>query len=123
MRRNLNMSLKQTAVAVLFGSALASLPMLAQESVLYKPSPLRPQRPQMNAAAPVIPDFAEESSADEAAYEEREFIQHLNGLSRALTDFAATYKSGQVDLKRVKALRKALHELEKSEWFRPQKAK
>src|SRR5437879_3880680 len=81
MRRNLNVSLKQTAVAVLFGSALASLPMLAQESALYKLSPLRSQRPQMNAAAPVIPDFGEESSADEAAYEEREFIQHLNGLS------------------------------------------
>jgi len=77
----------------------------------------------MNASGPVIPDFAAESPADAAAYEEREFIQRLNGLSRALTDFAATYKSGQVDLKKVKAVRKALHELEKSEWFRPQKAK
>jgi hypothetical protein len=81
------------------------------------------QRSQMNASAPVIPDFAAESPADVAVYEEREFIQRLNGLSRALTDFAATYKSGQVDLKKVKALRKALHELETAEWFRPQKAK
>ena len=81
------------------------------------------QRSQMNASAPVIPDFAAESPADVAAYEEREFIQRLNRVSRALTDFAATYKSGQVDLKKVKALRKALHELETSEWFRPQKAK
>jgi hypothetical protein len=51
------------------------------------------------------------------------FAGFLNELSRALTDFTATYKSGQVDLKKVKAVRKALHELEKSEWFRPQKAK
>jgi hypothetical protein len=77
--------------------------------------------PQMNISAPFIPDW--ESPADVAAYEEREFIQRLEGLSIALTDFAATYKGGQVDLKKVKTLRKALHELEKSEWFRPQKAK
>jgi len=76
----------------------------------------------MNASATVIPDVAEESPPEEA-YEEREFIQRLNGLARALNVFAATYKSGQVDLSKVKAVRKALHELEKSELFRPQKAK
>ena len=37
--------------------------------------------------------------------------------------FVDDYKSGQVDVKRVKALRKAVHELEKTEWFRPPKAK
>ena len=78
---------------------------------------------QMDTSAPFMPGFPEESPADAAAYEEREFLQHLNGLSQALTDFAATYKNGQVDLKKVKALRKALHELEKSDWFRPQKVK
>jgi hypothetical protein len=70
-----------------------------------------------------FPDVAEESPADWAAYEERKFIQRLDGLSRALNAFAETYKGGQVDLKKVKALRKAMHELEKSEWFRPPKAK
>jgi hypothetical protein len=49
----------------------------------------RAQTSQMNVSAPVIPDFGAESPADAAAYEEREFIQRLNGLSRALTDFAA----------------------------------
>jgi hypothetical protein len=83
--------------------------------------PKQVPQPQMNTPVPFIPDW--ESPADVAAYEERQFIQRLNGLSRALTDFAATYKSGQVDLKKAKTLRKALHELEKSEWFRPQKAK
>ena len=77
----------------------------------------------MSAPSPVIPAFAEESPIDVAAVNERELIQSLNGLSRALTDFAATYKSGQVDVRKVKAVRKALHQLENSEWFRPQKAK
>jgi hypothetical protein len=56
------------------------------------------------------------------ADEEREFIQRLNELSRALSAFSETYKSGLVDLKKVKAVQKAMHELEKSKWFRPQKA-
>jgi hypothetical protein len=86
-------------------------------------SPPLIQGSQMNASRTAVPGFAEESSVDEADYEARAFIQNLNELSRALTDFAANYKSGQVDVKKVKAVRKALHELEKSEWFRPQKAK
>jgi hypothetical protein len=55
--------------------------------------------------------------------EERDFILRLNGLSKALTAFVETYKSGRVDLKGVKALQKAMRDLEKSEWFRPPKAK
>jgi hypothetical protein len=68
-----------------------------------------------------LPDFAAESPAQLAADQEREFIQRLNGLSRALGAFTETYKGGEIDLKKVKALRKAMHELEKSPWFRPQK--
>ncbi len=68
-----------------------------------------------------VPDLAEESPAELAADQEREFIQRLNGLSRALGAFTETYKGGEIDLKKVKALRKAMHELEKSPWFRPQK--
>jgi hypothetical protein len=70
-----------------------------------------------------IPDFGEESPADLAAYEERDFSLRLNGLSRALAAFVETYKSGRVDVKEVKALQKAMRELEKSEWFKPPKAK
>ena len=76
----------------------------------------------LNASATVnIPSFAEESPADLAASEERDFILRLNGLSKALTAFVETYKSGRVDLKEVKALQKAMHDLEKSEWFKPQR--
>jgi hypothetical protein len=71
----------------------------------------------------VCPLLPVESPLDSAAYEEYEFIQRLHRLSRALRDFAAAYRDGQIDLKKVKAVRKAMQELEKSEWFRPQKAK
>jgi hypothetical protein len=85
---------------------------------------LRMQSSQMDASpANNIPNFAEESPADLAASEERDFILRLNGLSKALTAFVETYKSGRVDLKEVKALQKAMRQLEKSEWFRPPKAK
>jgi hypothetical protein len=70
----------------------------------------------------VISHFPDESRADEAAYQEREFVRHFNGLLQALNDFAASYKTGLVDVKKVKAVRKALHELEKSEWFKYQRA-
>jgi hypothetical protein len=82
-------------------------------------------RMQSSNALPTgsIPTFADESPADAAAAEERDFILRLNGLSKALNAFVETYKSGRVDLKEVKALQKAMHQLEKSEWFRPPKAK
>ncbi len=38
--------------------------------------------------------FADQSAEDYAAGEEREFIQRLNGLSKALHDFAETHKGG-----------------------------
>jgi hypothetical protein len=84
----------------------------------------RMQGSQMNVSpASNIPNFGEDSPADLAGVEERDFILRLNGLSKAFTAFVETYKSGRVDVKEVKALQKAMHDLEKSEWFRPPKAK
>ena len=84
----------------------------------------RAPRVQTDASATInIPAFVEESPADAAAYEERQFILRLNGLARALGAFTETYQSGKVDLKKVRAVRKAMHELEKSDWFRPSKSK
>jgi hypothetical protein len=71
-----------------------------------------------------LPVFAAESQQEEnPASEEQEFMQRLNGLSKALNNLAATYKSGEVDLRKVKAVQKAMHELENSDSFRPQKKK
>ncbi len=52
--------------------------------------------------------------------EEAEFIRRFNGLAGALADFAETYNSQRViDVKKVKAIRKTMRELEKSDWFNP----
>ena len=88
----------------------------------------RVQSSQANAALAsnipsVAPSIGEDSPAEQAAIEERDFILRLNGLSKALTDFVESYKGGRVDVKEVKALQKAMRDLEKSEWFRPPKAK
>src|SRR3984957_19796205 len=55
----------------------------------------------------------------EAQYEEQELLRRVNGLATALTDFSSTYSSRHViDVKQIKAIRKALRELEKSDWLR-----
>jgi hypothetical protein len=59
-------------------------------------------------------------SWDEALYEEHQFAQRYNKLVLALQSFSETYNSGHVvDVKRVKAIKKAWHDLEKSDWFKP----
>jgi hypothetical protein len=89
------------------------------------PSTSAAQQPRFPADASfaIAPGFVTDQQEENPAFEEREFMQRVNGLSKALNDFAVTYKKGEVDLKKVKAVRKAMHELEKSEWFKPQKAK
>lgn len=116
------MLVKRTVVAILWVSVLASLPALAQDPPAF-PSELSFE-PSLHTATfiPNTPNLAE-SPIDQAVDEEREFIHRITGLSRALNDFAAAYRTGQIDVKKVKALRKALQELEKSEWFKPQKTK
>ena len=73
-----------------------------------------------SAAAMNIPVPQDDSPSAQAAHEEQVLMQGYNGLARALNDFMAAYKAGKVDLKKAKAVRKALHNLEKLEWFRPQ---
>jgi hypothetical protein len=111
---------KHTAVAILLGSALATQPLLAQE-----PSARRTGF-GFEASLPLadsVPAFAEESPPDQAVYEERDLVRRLNGLAKALNDFIADYNTGRVNLKNVQALRKALQDMGKSAWFKPQKEK
>jgi hypothetical protein len=73
------------------------------------------------AAVPTdIPDPQDYSQAAQAAYQERELMERYSELARALNGFLAAYKAGQIDVKKVRAVRKALHDLEKLEWFKPQ---
>jgi hypothetical protein len=61
---------------------------------------------------------AEEVRSKEINFEQQDFLRRFNGLAAALSDFAHTYNSrGVVDVKKVRAIRKALRELEKSDWF------
>ena len=61
-----------------------------------------------------------EMSPLEAQYEEKEFLRRFNGLITAITDFSNTYNSrGVIDVRKVRAIRKAWRELEKSDWFSP----
>lgn len=69
------------------------------------------------ATSSVAPD----DSRQAAVYEQHEFVNRFNSLMKALTDFASSYNAGVVNAKKAKAVRKALRELEKSDWFRPVK--
>jgi hypothetical protein len=50
-------------------------------------------------------------------YQEQDFVRRFNQLATALTDFSKTYRQGVIDVKQIKAIRKALRDFEKSEWF------
>ena len=67
-----------------------------------------------------IPEL-ENSQAIQAANQERDLMQRYNRLARALNEFVASYKAGKIDLKKANAARKALHDMEKFEWLRPQR--
>jgi hypothetical protein len=73
---------------------------------------------QMRTATPATNDFASGINVRHHS-EEQEFIARFNNLMKALRDFGS---AGQViDMKKAKAVRKTMHSLEKSGWFRPQK--
>ena len=58
----------------------------------------------------------------QAKYEEEEFLKRLNSLLSALREFSSSYNGGHViNFKKVKEVRKALHELQKSAWFKSYK--
>lgn len=67
---------------------------------------------------------AEEVRPKEMNYEQQDFLRRFNGLAAALSEFAHTYNSrGVVDVKKVKAIRRALREFEKSDWFTQKEAR
>ena len=55
----------------------------------------------------------------EAKYEEQQFVNKFNNLLTTLHEFANEYNHHVVDLKKLKALKKAWRDLEKTDaWFR-----
>jgi len=64
----------------------------------------------------------EDALRQQAKYEEDEFVKRLNNLLSALRDFSSNYNSAHViNIKKVKDVRKAVHELQKSAWFKSYK--
>lgn len=60
----------------------------------------------------------------QAAVEEYFFVERFNKLLESLRDFTESYNSGQVDVKKAKAVQKAWQNLEKTEgWFKREKEK
>ena len=60
----------------------------------------------------------EDQAWREATDDEREFTKRFNNLVRAMREFSNTYNVGHVvNVKQAKAVRKAMRDLEKSDWF------
>jgi len=60
-----------------------------------------------------------EPAARESNYEEQQFVSKFNNLMATLSEFAVQYNRHVIDLKKVKALKKAWRDLEKTDaWFR-----
>jgi hypothetical protein len=75
-----------------------------------------------DGVGPIIPRI--QAPFETVKEQEQDFARQFNGLIVALRDFSATYNSGHVvDVKKVKAVRNAWVELEKSGWFRAENPK
>src|SRR6266852_275689 len=60
-----------------------------------------------------------EAQRKDAACHERDFQQKYNRLIHSLLDFGTSYNNGHVmDAKKIKAVREAWKELEKTDWFK-----
>lgn len=103
------------SLAIVFGLCLFQVTGGLNPPSSLARDPLEWQARQM-ADSPV----AGRAEKREAAYEERQFVDKFNHLLDVLQDFAKRYNEGHtLDLKKVRAVKKAWRELEKSDkWFR-----
>ena len=60
-----------------------------------------------------------QAATREAKYEEQQFVNKFNNLLDTLRDFADKYNHHVIDVKKLKALKKAWRDLERTDaWFR-----
>jgi hypothetical protein len=93
----------------------------------FAPMDQRPERPQVppaRGAAQLMPsEDWEQAEKRDAADRARLFADRFNHLVDTIKDFAVKYNQGAIDLKRLKAMRKAWRDLEQSDpWVGPDKA-
>lgn len=87
-------------------------------------APNPPQPVESDAMAQQAESLARSHAASpapdsRAVYEEQQFVKKFNRLLNAMREFADQYNHHAVDLKKVKALKKAWHDLEKTDgWMR-----
>jgi len=77
--------------------------------------------PVFNDPFSLLPDVGAmaEAQRKDAAFQERDFEQKFNRLIHSLVDFGTNYNNGHiVDVKKIKAVREAWKELEKTDWFK-----
>jgi hypothetical protein len=107
----------------------ASLFLLFQSAASSHTSPALRLDAPMQFPAPAAIDVERDGTTTDleretkiqAAYEDRELVKRLNTLLSLLHEFAASYNAGKIDVKTINQVRKALHDLEKSAWFKPSK--
>jgi hypothetical protein len=101
-----------TILLYLFAFQMPCSPSMAHMSQ----PPRAPLSPQHMQACEALQDPAEPV---DNGYEQ--LSGRLNALLRALGEFSDAYRAGKVDAKKAKVLRKALRELQKSDWFKPER--
>ena len=102
-------------VVLLFFQAQGSMPSPAFEN-LEREQMMRRVEP-MSSSTP-----SKEADRRAIAYEEQQFVNKFNNLMKRLLDFAGQYNAGHtVDAKRIKEVKKAWRDLEKTDaWFKPE---
>ena len=105
-----------TATMLLAGIFLIGTGKSQQRSVLHE------WRASRSPSEPTQLSSNDETFQNDLEYEERQFVQRIDNLIAALANFSSSYKTRHViDVKKVRAVRKALREINKSEWFKLEK--
>jgi len=90
-----------------------------QAQVLDADSPDRVERALLTWQMQHPVDPANQAATREAKYEEQQFVNKFNNLLSTLREFAEQYNHHVVDVKKLKAMKKAWRDLEKTDaWFR-----
>ena|SRR5258706_10701855 len=89
---------------------------------LYPPIEQSPSPLEFESIEARMQTEPDDALRQQAKYEEEEFVKRLNSLLSALREFSSSYNGGHViNFKKVKEVRKAVHELQKSAWFKSYK--
>ena len=93
---------------------------MLKAQLLVAQSPDRMERDLLAWQTQRSADSAENQAVTrEAKYEEQQFVNKFNNLLTTLHEFANEYNHHVADLKKLKALKKAWRDLEKTDaWFR-----